>query len=112
LLRKGRFDEIFFVDLPDAATRKEIFSIHLKKANREPGKFDLKALAEASDGYTGSEIEQAIISSLHEAYASKGELTTELVLSALAISPPLSVTMAESVQSLRTWAEGRCVPAG
>jgi len=111
LLRKGRFDEIFFVDLPDAATRKEIFAIHLKKANRDADKFDLKALADASDGYTGSEIEQAIISSLHEAYTNKKELVTELILAALAISPPLSVTMAESVQSLRQWAKGRCVPA-
>jgi len=111
LLRKGRFDEIFFVDLPDAATRKEIFSIHLKKCKREPDKFDLEALADATEGYTGSEIEQGIISSLNEAFANKKELDTSRILSALRLSPPLSVTMAESVQRLRAWAEGRCVPA-
>jgi hypothetical protein len=112
LLRKGRFDEIFFVDLPDRSTCKEIFAIHLKKRNRDPDKFDLDDLADASQGYSGSEIEQAIISALHQAYPKKTELDTTLILSALAASPPLSVTMAESVEDLRLWANGRCVPAG
>ena len=111
LLRKGRFDEIFFVDLPDRDVRKEIFAIHLKKRKRDPKKFDLEALAEASNGYSGSEIEQAVVSALHEAYSDKTSLSTERVLSALRNSPPLSVTLAESVQCLRAWAEGRCVPA-
>ncbi|HUT31778.1 MAG TPA: AAA family ATPase [Sedimentisphaerales bacterium] len=111
LLRKGRFDEIFFVDLPIAATRKEILAIHLRKRNRDPEQFDLEELAEASEGYSGSEIEQAIISALHEAYANKREVDTALILSALRNSPPLTVTMAESVEALRAWAEGRCVPA-
>ncbi|MHC4476866.1 MAG: AAA family ATPase [Planctomycetota bacterium] len=111
LLRKGRFDEIFFVDLPSRETRKEIFAIHLKKRNRDPGKLDLVELAEASEGRSGSEIEQAVISALHEAYANKTELDTNMILSALAASPPLSVTMAESVEALRLWANGRCVPA-
>ena len=111
LLRKGRFDEIFFVDLPDETVRKDIFAIHLKKRGREPGKFDLDALARTSEGYSGAEIEQAVISALHEAYANKTELDTNRILSALRNSPPLSVTMAESVQCLRAWAEGRCVPA-
>jgi SpoVK/Ycf46/Vps4 family AAA+-type ATPase len=111
LLRKGRFDEIFFVDLPIAATRKEILAIHLRKRNREPEKFDVDELAEASEGYSGSEIEQAIISALHEAYANKRDVDTGLILSALRNSPPLTVTMAESVEALRAWAEGRCVPA-
>ena len=111
LLRKGRFDEIFFVDLPIAATRKEILAIHLRKRNREPEKFDVDELAEASEGYSGSEIEQAIISALHEAYANKRDVDMGLILSALRNSPPLTVTMAESVEALRAWAEGRCVPA-
>jgi len=111
LLRKGRFDEIFFVDLPNHDVRKEIFAIHLKKRKREPEKFDLGALAEASEGYSGSEIEQAVVSGLHEAYSGKSSLSTDRILSALRNSPPISVTLAESVQYLRAWAEGRCVPA-
>ncbi len=111
LLRKGRFDEIFFVDLPSGSVRKEIFAIHLKKRKRDPGQFDLDSLAETSEGYSGSEIEQAVISALHGAYANKTKLDTNRILSALRTSPPLSVTMAESVQFLRSWAEGRCVPA-
>lgn len=111
LLRKGRFDEIFFVDLPGEDVRKEIFAIHLSKRKRDPNKFDLNALAQASDGYSGAEIEQGIISALHEAYADKSGLSTERILSALETSPPLSVTLAEQVQYLRTWAQGRCVPA-
>jgi len=111
LLRKGRFDEIFFVDLPSAATRREIFAIHLKKCNREPEQFDLAALGQASDGYSGSEIEQCILSALHEAFANKEKLGTEQIISALGASPPLSVTMAEKVAMLRHWAKGRCVMA-
>ncbi|MHC4616628.1 MAG: AAA family ATPase [Planctomycetota bacterium] len=111
LLRKGRFDEIFFVDLPCRDTRKEIFAIHLSKRNRDPEQFDLDELAEASEGYSGSEIEQAIISALHEAYAKNAEVDTALIVSALNNSPPLTATMAESVEALRAWAEGRCVPA-
>jgi SpoVK/Ycf46/Vps4 family AAA+-type ATPase len=111
LLRKGRFDEIFFVDLPSRDVRKEIFAIHLKKRKRDPKTFDLGALAEASEGFSGSEIEQAVVSTLHEVYADKTRLDTERILSALRNSPPLSVTLAERVQCLRAWAEGRCVPA-
>ena len=111
LLRKGRFDEIFFVDLPKKATRKQILSIHLEKRKRDPARFDLDALAETCEGYSGAEIEQAIISALHEAFAANADLTTERIVKALKDSPPLSVTMAERVQALRTWAEGRCVPA-
>jgi SpoVK/Ycf46/Vps4 family AAA+-type ATPase len=111
LLRKGRFDEIFFVDLPRSDVRKEIFAIHLKKRKRDPKKFDLGALAEASEGYSGSEIEQAVVSALHGAYAAKAGLNTKRILSALSASPPLTVTLAEKVQYLRAWAEDRCVPA-
>ena len=111
LLRKGRFDEIFFVDLPTEEVRKEIFAIHLRKRDRDPEKLDLDKMARISDGFSGSEIEQAIISALHEAYASETDLNTNRILSALRTSPPLSVTMAESVEFLRAWAEGRCVPA-
>ncbi len=111
LLRKGRFDEIFFVDLPGKVTRKQIFAIHLKKRKRDPGLFDLEALADAAEDYSGAEIEQAIISALHDAYAERSELDTPRILQALKNSPPLSVTMAESVAALRAWAKNRCVPA-
>jgi SpoVK/Ycf46/Vps4 family AAA+-type ATPase len=112
LLRKGRFDEIFFVDLPGPEAREQIFAIHLRRRGRSPGKFDLARLAEAAEGFSGAEIEQAVVSALHAAFASKGEPTTESILEAIAQSPPLSVTMAEQVALLRAWAQGRCVPAG
>ncbi len=111
LLRKGRFDEIFFVDLPTKEVRKDIFAIHLNKIKRNHKQFDLDKLADTSDGFSGSEIEQVVISALHQAYADKSDLDTNLILLAIKTSPPLSVTMAESVQYLRQWAKGRCVPA-
>jgi SpoVK/Ycf46/Vps4 family AAA+-type ATPase len=77
LLRKGRFDEIFFVNLPNLSARKEIFKIHLLKRKRDPEKFDLDLLAKESEGYNGSEIEQAVISALHEGFGTQTELTTD-----------------------------------
>jgi AAA+ superfamily predicted ATPase len=111
LLRKGRFDEIFFVDLPTPEVRKEILAIHLRKRSRDPDAFDLDRIAQACEGYSGSEIEQAVISALHEAYAAKTNLDTDGLVAALESSPPLSATMAEKVEALRDWARGRCVPA-
>jgi AAA+ superfamily predicted ATPase len=111
LLRKGRFDEIFFVDLPDEDARRTIFSIHLKKRKRDPKQFNLAELSKASAGYSGAEIEQAILSAMHNAFARKVDLSTAVIIEALNNSPPLSVTMAEKVAALREWSEGRCVPA-
>lgn len=111
LLRKGRFDEIFFIDLPDAEARRMIFAIHLRKRKREPSEFDLVALANAAEGFSGAEIEQAVIAALHDAFAEKSQLATSHILFALQNSPPLSVTMAEKVQALRRWSKGRCVCA-
>src|SRR6185295_3161536 len=111
LLRKGRFDEIFFVDLPNPEARAAIFRIHLSKRKRQPETFDLAALAKASEGYSGAEIEQAVVSALFDAFAAKTELTTAHLLATLKNSPPLSVTMAEKVAALRQWSKGRCVPA-
>ncbi len=111
LLRKGRFDEIFFVDLPRAQVRQEIFSIHLKKHDRDPEAFDLEALAQASHDYSGAEIEQAVIAGLHTSYADQADLNTERLIAAVKQSPPLSTTMAEKVSAFRKWAQGRCVPA-
>ncbi|MEZ6234028.1 MAG: AAA family ATPase [Phycisphaerales bacterium] len=111
LLRKGRFDEIFFVDLPGEEARGRIFEIHLKKRGRDPGSFDLAMLVDASDGFSGAEIEQAVLASLHSAFAAGRQVETTDVLRALRTSPPLSVTRREQVAALRRWAEGRCVPA-
>ncbi len=111
MLRKGRFDEIFFVDLPSAPARRTIFQIHLTKRKRDSNLFDLDRLASASDGYSGAEIEQAIVSAMHAAFASGAQLTTDHIVASLQESPPLSVTMRERIADLRAWADGRCVPA-
>jgi len=111
LLRKGRFDEIFFVDLPSLEARCAIVEIHLRLRRRDPHNFDIASLAAASEGFSGAEIEQAIISAMHDAFANHVELTTAHVLDALNNSPPLSVTMREKIEWLRSWAQGRCVPA-
>jgi len=111
LLRKGRFDEIFFVDLPGPDARREIFRIHLKRRNQDPAAFDLAALAAASEGYSGAEIEAAVLAMLHRSLSGKCQVCTAALLTAIQESPPLSVTMRESVAALRAWAKGRCVPA-
>jgi SpoVK/Ycf46/Vps4 family AAA+-type ATPase len=112
LLRKGRFDEIFFVDLPDAAARSEIFSIHLAKRDLKAADFDLPALAAASEGFSGAEIEQAIVSGLYAANADNSAVTQAHVVRALRETRPLSVLMAEQVSALREWAKERTVSAG
>jgi ATP-dependent Zn protease len=112
LLRKGRFDEIFFVDLPDASAREQIFSSHLKRRKRDPQKFDLSRLAAASDGFSGAEIEQAIVSGLYTAFAAEKELDDDVLEAELLATRPLSVTMAERIAALREWAAERTVPAG
>jgi len=99
------------VDLPRLEARRQIFSIHLAKRKRAPEKFDLDTLAEASAGFSGAEIEQAVIAALCEAFSAKAELATCHLASAVKTSPPLSVTMSERVEALRQWANGRCVPA-
>jgi SpoVK/Ycf46/Vps4 family AAA+-type ATPase len=111
LLRKGRLDEIFFVDLPTEQERVEILRIHVKKRSRDPGKFDLAALARASDGFSGAEIEEAIISALFDAFSQQEELHTEHIRSNLAETVPLSKTMSEQMNRLRSWANGRARPA-
>jgi SpoVK/Ycf46/Vps4 family AAA+-type ATPase len=110
-LRKGRFDEVFFVDLPGAEARRAILAIHLRKRNQDPAKFDLDALVHATDGFSGAEIEQAIVSALYTAFSGPAVLTTDLVTKEIEATRPLSTTMAERVQSLRSWAQGRTVIA-
>jgi hypothetical protein len=111
LMRKGRFDEVFFVDLPRPEERSSIFAIHLRKRRRDPAGFDLPRLVDASQGFSGAEIEQAIVSGLYSAFACGSDLTTELILRELECTRPLSVTRAEEVASLRAWASTRTVLA-
>ncbi len=111
LIRKGRFDELFFVDLPSATERKQIFSIQLARRKRNPAEFDLDRVDAAADGYSGAEIEAAVQTALYTAYSGKNQLTTQLLLDALAQTVPLSVTRAEEILALREWAKTRAVPA-
>jgi SpoVK/Ycf46/Vps4 family AAA+-type ATPase len=114
MMRKGRFDEIFFVDLPSLPEREEIASIHVKRRGRDPAQFDLRQIAEKSEGMTGAEIEQAIVSALFDEYDRNGKagvLSTEGVLHSLAETVPLSRTMKEKIAALRTWCKTRARPA-
>jgi SpoVK/Ycf46/Vps4 family AAA+-type ATPase len=111
LLRKGRFDEIFFVDLPDAPVRKDIFAVHLTRRSRAPAGFDLDALANATDGFSGAEIEQVVISALYTAFSEGADLDTDLLLREIEGTRPLSVTLGEKITELRAWAKDRAVPA-
>jgi ATP-dependent 26S proteasome regulatory subunit len=107
LLRKGRLDEIFFVDLPGYDERMEVFRIHLQKRGRAADQFDLAGMADASRDFSGAEIEEAINSALYDAFYAREDLSTAHVLSALAQTVPLAKTMDEQINRLRSWAEGR-----
>lgn len=107
LLRKGRFDEIFFIDLPTADERQSIFKIQLRKRNRNPATFDTERFAEKSEGFTGAEIEQLIISGLYRAFAEDRDLRNDDILFEIDETVPLSVTYQENIQALRNWAEKR-----
>ncbi len=111
LIRKGRFDELFFVDLPNQSERKQIFSIQLAKRKRNPAEFDLDKAAAAANGYSGAEIDAAVQGALYAAYSEKKPLTTQSLLDALAQTVPLSTTRAEEIAALRNWAQTRAVPA-
>lgn len=110
-LRKGRFDEIFFVDLPDENSRKIIFEIHIKKRGKNTNDFNIDVLVTRSEGFTGSEIEQVIVSSLYTAFSRGVELNTDIIIEEIEETQPLSVTMAERIQRLRDWAKERTVKA-
>ncbi|MCP4601130.1 MAG: AAA family ATPase [Proteobacteria bacterium] len=111
LPRKGRFDEIFFVDLPNFHERYDILSLHLKKRNRDPEIFSLEALAKKADKFTGSELEQLIISAMYSAYSRKLELADDDLLRALKETVPLYDTFEEEIKALREWARKRARPA-
>ena len=111
LLRKGRFDEIFFVDLPKEGERVDILKIHLAKRKRDAAKFDLSRMSQQCEGYSGAEIEQAIISAMYNAFDEQRDINTKDVLQAIQTSVPLSVTMQEDLTRLRQWARDRARPA-
>jgi SpoVK/Ycf46/Vps4 family AAA+-type ATPase len=110
-LRKGRFDEIFFVDLPASEERREIFAIHLAKRGRDPLTFDINYLARQSEGFSGAEIEQAIISGLYDAFEADRELTDDDILNNLTNTVPLSHTFETQIGALRNWARSHARPA-
>lgn len=110
-LRKGRFDEIFFVDLPNNEERQDIFRIHLGKRRSELNRFDLGQLSKVSDGFSGAEIEQAIVAAMYEAFAQEREFTQLDIIAAIKSTLPLSRTMTEQVTALRDWARQRARPA-
>ncbi len=107
LLRKGRFDEIFFIDLPAEQEREQIFKIHIKKRKRKAENFDLLRLANATPGFSGAEIEASVVEALYDAFDEQKEMTTETILQAIRNSVPLAMTMQERIESLRMWATER-----
>lgn len=106
-LRKGRFDEIFFVDLPTPQEKQDIFRIHLGKRRSDISRFDLEQLAKISEGFSGAEIEQAIIAAMYDAFAQDREFTQLDIIAAIKATLPLSRTMLEQVTALRDWARQR-----
>jgi SpoVK/Ycf46/Vps4 family AAA+-type ATPase len=110
-LRKGRFDEIFFVDLPDRSTREHIFRIHIGARGHDAAAFDLVSLAARTEGFSGSEIEEVVVSALYTAFSGRGALDTAAVLREVEATRPLSVTMGEKIAAMRQWAAGRAVVA-
>ncbi|MGI5818991.1 MAG: AAA family ATPase [Armatimonadota bacterium] len=111
LMRKGRFDEIFFIDLPTAVEREEIFRIHVAKRDRDPAGFDLAELARVAEGFSGSEIEQVVISALYDAFDRGAEVSQDDLVENIRNTVPLSATRAEDITALRDWAENRARPA-
>jgi len=111
MLRKGRFDEIFFVDLPDVKARVDLFGLHIRKRGRDTAAFDLAKLAMASNGFSGAEIEQVIVAGLYSAFSQKQQLTTEILIAEIQATQPLSVTRAEEITEIRNWARNRAVAA-
>ncbi len=111
LIRKGRFDELFFVDLPNQTERKQILSIQLARRKKNVAEFDLERIAQKANGYSGAEIDAAVQTAMYASFSFKQPMTTQSLLDALAQTVPLSATRAEDIQALRLWAKTRAVPA-
>ena len=111
LLRKGRFDEIFFCDLPDREDRRQIIDIHLRKKRRDPGQFDMDKLVDATVDYSGAELEQVVIAALYDAFDTGNDLDTKGLLQTIRDIVPLAVTMREQIDAMREWARTRARPA-
>ena len=111
VIRKGRFDQVFFVDLPNEEERKQIFAIHLKKNRCDPGRFDLVFLAKATKGWNGAEIEQIVVSSVVDAYSEKRTLTEDDLHRVIASTVPLSITMEDQIKAIKSWAHDRALNA-
>jgi SpoVK/Ycf46/Vps4 family AAA+-type ATPase len=111
LIRKGRFDELFFVDLPDPQARQAIFAVHLRRRGRDASRFDTAALAQASEGFSGADIEQVVLSALYAAFAAGEALSDEGLLGEIRATVPIGRASAEAIERLRGWAQGRAVPA-
>ena len=111
MMRKGRFDEMFFVDLPVESVREALFTLLLKKRRRDPRGFDGAKLAAASDGFSGAEIEQAIVAGLYTAFNKNQQLSPDVLLAEIQSTRPLSVTRAEEIAAIRDWAKSRAVRA-
>jgi len=112
-MRKGRLDELFFVDLPGPEVREAIICLHMRKRGLEPERFDVPLLAQVSGGFSGAELEQAVVSAWHSVRSlDDGDgITTDTLVREIQRTQPLSVTMAEQLNSLRSWAQGRAVAA-
>jgi ATP-dependent 26S proteasome regulatory subunit len=111
LIRKGRFDELFFVDLPNQTERKQVLSIQLARRKKNVAEFDLERIAQKASGYSGAEIDAAVQTAMYASFSFKQPMTTQSLLDALAQTVPLSATRAEDIQALRIWAKTRAVPA-
>jgi SpoVK/Ycf46/Vps4 family AAA+-type ATPase len=113
LMRKGRFDEIFFVDLPNAHEREEIFAVHLRRRDLDPSRFDLKQLSDLAEGFSGADIETVVAAAVEAAYSQPDSrwATTEDIIRAIRATMPLSVTLKEQIEAMRGWARTRARPA-
>ena len=109
LVRKGRFDEIFFVDLPSTEIRESILAIHLSRRDQSLGRFDIPALAAAMQGFSGAEVEQAVVAALYAAHAARQPLSTTHIQAEIEQTKPLSVVLGERIAAMREWAAGRTV---
>ena len=109
LIRKGRLDEVFFVDLPELDVREDIFHIHAEKRDLNKSLLDMKKLAKLTKGFSGSEIEQLVVSAIYSAHAESNEVNMQSLMHEIEITKPLSILMAEKIEALRNWAKGRTV---